>query len=162
MQTRPAWLQRAHGHLERGPLAGMPGEVLRFGVVGSAGFTTDAVLLMLLVQGLDWNPYAARLLSFLCGTALTWLLNRLFTFFRRAGANRRREYLRYLLVQSAGGAINLGVYSLVLGLLPPLELAPLMAMAAGSFSAMWLNFFGARHLAFDQGGTPAVGRSCAG
>lgn len=162
MHRRSPWLQRAHRILECGPLAGMPGEVLRFGVVGSAGFTTDALLLMLLVQGLEWNPYAARLLSFLCGTALTWLLNRLFTFFRRAGENRRREYLRYLLVQTAGGAINLGVYSVVLPLLPPFELAPLLAMAAGSFSAMWLNFFGARYLAFDQDGKPAMGRSCAG
>lgn len=161
MQTRAPWLQKTHRWLERGPFAGLTGEVLRFGVVGSAGFTTDAVLLMLLVQGLDWNPYAARLLSFFCGTALTWLLNRLFTFFRRAGENRRREYLRYLLVQTAGGAINLGVYSLVLGLLPPLQLAPLLAMAAGSFLAMWLNFFGARYLAFDQGGEASIGKSCA-
>lgn len=161
MQTWPPWLHQAHRLLERGPLAGMPGEVLRFGIVGSAGFTTDAALLMLLVQEFDWNPYAARLLSFFCGTALTWLLNRLFTFFRRAGANRRREYLRYLLVQTAGGAINLGVYAAALRLLPPLESAPLIALAAGSFSAMWLNFFGARHLAFDQGGKPALGKSCA-
>ncbi|WP_462323214.1 GtrA family protein [Halochromatium sp.] len=162
MDSRALWLARAHRLLEWGPLSGLPGEVLRFGVVGGTGFMADAVLLMLLVQGFDCNPYLARLLSFLCGTALTWLLNRLFTFFRRAGRNRRREYLRYLLVQTVGGVINLGIYSALLGFLPPSSIAPLLAMAAGSFTAMWLNFFGVRYLAFDRDGKPAVGKSCAG
>ncbi|NEX15328.1 MAG: GtrA family protein [Halochromatium sp.] len=161
MQPHPRWLERAHRLLESGPLSGLTGEVLRFGVVGSAGFMTDATLLMLLVGGLDWNPYLARLLSFLCGTVITWLLNRLFTFFRRAGVNRRREYLRYLMVQAVGGAINLGIYSLVLSILPPMALVPLVAMAAGSFTAMWLNFFGARQLAFDRDGSAALAKSSA-
>jgi len=161
MHRHPRWLQRVHRLLESGPLSGLTGEVLRFAVVGGTGFMTDATLLMLLVEGFDWNPYLARLLSFLCGTVITWLLNRLFTFFRRAGLNRRREYLRYLLVQAVGGAINLGIYSLVLSTLPPMTLAPLLAMAAGSFTAMWLNFFGARQLAFDRDGSVALAKSSA-
>jgi putative flippase GtrA len=145
-------LARLREKLERGAPAGITGEFLRFGVVGASGFVLDAVLLLTLVQLFRWDPYVARVFSFLCGTALTWILNRLFTFFRRAGAKRRREYVRYLGVQVVSGALNLGVYATLLSLVPALQSSPLVALAAGSFCAMWPNFFGARHFAFDKGG----------
>ena len=102
---------------EGGRLAGLPGEIVRFGLVGTAGFLTDATVLTLLFQLLDWNPYGARRrLSFLCAIALTRLPNRFWVFFPRAGANRRRrEYLRYLPVQVIGGSQQNSLPSLLEG-----------------------------------------------
>jgi putative flippase GtrA len=144
-------------HLTQGE--GLPGELVRFGIVGSAGFATDATILSVLVYVFDWNPYYARLISFLTGTALTWVLNRVFTFFRRAGPNRVREYLRYLAVQIVGGTVNLGAYTAMLSVSTLAQRYLLIALAAGSGTAMFVNFLGSRSIAFDRGGRVCTNRA---
>jgi hypothetical protein len=77
------------------------------------------------------------------------------TFSRRAGQNRRREYLRYLAVTTVGVLINFSVYAAVLYLQPWFEAYPVVPLAAGSLVAMTFNFAGVRWLAFDSGGDQA-------
>ena len=136
-------------------LYGIPVEVIRFGLVGTLGFMTDASVLTLLVRVAGWGPYESRPTSFLAAITLTWSLNRVFTFYQRAGTNRRREYGRYLLVQLVGALINFAVYVVVLQSYPALERYPVLPLAAGAIVAMSFNFVGVRWFAFDRGGQAA-------
>jgi putative flippase GtrA len=129
--------------------------MLRFAMVGTVGFVTDASLLTALVHLAGWGPYESRPVSFVVAISVTWLLNRVFTFARRAGPDRRREYLRYVAVQGVGVSINFAVYAALLSALPPLMNYPAVALAAGSLAAMTFNFVGVRWLAFDGGGAQA-------
>lgn len=141
--------------MHRGAHYGISGEVIRFGLVGTLGFMTDASVLTFLVRVVGWGPYESRPISFLAAISLTWTLNRIFTFYQRAGSNRRREYGRYLAVQLVGALVNFAVYAAVLLWYPALERYPALPLAAGSIVAMSFNFVGVRWFAFDRGGQAA-------
>jgi putative flippase GtrA len=130
-------------------------EAWRFGVVGTVGFLVDAAVLSWLVQWQGWGPVEARGLSFPLAVTATWALNRRFTFTSRAGADRKREYGRYFVVQTIGALINLGVYLAVIAAVPPIAAWPVLPLAAGAGVAMVFNFVASRHLAFT-GCEPAV------
>lgn len=123
-------------------------ELLRFGAVGLVGFAIDAAVLTWLVTVQDWGLVEARVLSFALAVTATWYLNRRLTFRHRASARRGREYGRYFAVQTVGAAINLGVYVLVVAVLPALAEAPALPLAVGSGTAMVFNFLASRHFAF--------------
>ncbi|MFZ1416440.1 MAG: GtrA family protein [Defluviicoccus sp.] len=123
-------------------------EALAFAVVGSIGFGVDAGGLVLLFHALDWGHYASRGASFLVAVTVTWYLNRTWTFAKRGGGNKRREYSVYFLVQVVGACINGAVYALGLALSPAMQAFPLLALACGSIVAMAFNFLATRRLAF--------------
>ncbi|MBP8023911.1 MAG: GtrA family protein [Chromatiaceae bacterium] len=123
-------------------------EILFFGMTGGIGFLIDAGVLTWLVQVQGWGLYSARALSFAAAVTVTWYLNRSFTFAKRASTGRTREYGRYFGVQAMGALINLGVYVLVIALLPATGTIPVIPLAMGSGVGMIFNFVGARHFAF--------------
>lgn len=125
-------------------------EALSFAKVGGIGFGVDAAILTLLVSGLGWGHYGARAISFAAAVSVTWYLNRRWTFARRASADRRREYSRYFAVQTVGAAINLGIYSVCIELLPVLGTYPVIPLAIGAGVAMVFNFLASRHFAFRR------------
>ncbi len=114
-------------------------------MVGTIGFATDAAVLTLLVQHLDANAYAARLLSFVVAMTVTWALNRAFTF-RTAQPMSVREWLQYAALMALGAAINYGVFAAAYAAWPPARHMPWLAVAAGSLAAMFANFFSMRML----------------
>jgi len=81
-------------------VSGLRGEAWRFGAIGGVGFLVDASVLTWLVQRARLGLYESRALSFALAVTATWYLNRRFTFARRAGADRGREYGRYFAVQT--------------------------------------------------------------
>ena len=122
----------------------------RFALVGASGFVIDALVLLAgLAAGLD--PFTARLIAVLAAMSYTWLLNRSFTFGASPG-HPLREWLRYMVANGAGGAVNYGIYSLLLLLFAP-ALTPLVALCIASVLAMLVNYWsngrfvftGARH-----------------
>ncbi len=104
-----------------------------FTFVGGIGFMADASVLTLLVNGLNWGPYRARLCSFAVAVTLTWYLNRHWTFASQARNNKKIEYARYLTVQSIGALLNLGIYSICLETFPVMVTYPVLALAIGSW-----------------------------
>jgi len=136
------------------------GEAWRFAAIGIVGFLIDAGVLTWLVRMQQWGLYESRALSFALAVTATWYLNRRFTFSRRAGADRTREYGRYVAVQILGALINLGVYVVVVATVPAVGLYPVVPLAAGSAVAMIFNFVAARGFAFSgrTGGTPGLVR----
>ncbi len=120
----------------------------RFAVAGACGFATDAVVLSLLVHALHIDPHPARLGSFACALAVTWTINRLWTF--AGAAPRKRRLPLYVGVQLVGAALNLSAYSATLLLLPALERFPIVALAPAALAGLAVTFFGSKHIAFAR------------
>lgn len=125
--------------------------LLGFIVVGSIGFVVDAGVLTLLSQRFGVNLYVARLCSFVLACLATWILNRTFVFESdalSAGA-KKREYGRYFLVQTGGALLNLGVFSVLVALVPSLRSMPVIPLAVASGCALFFNFAGSRLWVFQ-------------
>jgi putative flippase GtrA len=139
-------------------LASLTREGLAFLVVGTLGFVAHAALLTALVRGVGIAPYPAWFPAFAVAVALTYLFNRGWTFRHRAGADRGREFSRYVLLQCLGAAINNAVYGFLLWLHPAFAAEPVLALAGGSVAAMLFNYVSARQLAFR--GRPGTAQHC--
>lgn len=117
----------------------------RFCLIGALGFAIDAVALFALVERFAIGPVPARVLSLLIAVTATWLLHRRFTF-RSTDPRRLAEWLRFLLVNGTGAAINFAVYVSVLVAFPGTP--ALLALVMGSAVALLANYWGARLVAF--------------
>ncbi len=125
----------------------MTTQLLRFGLVGVAGYAVDAGVLYAAL-GLGLGTSSGRLVSFLSAVMATWLLNRRFTFQpfldARAGDLLIQEWLKYLAAMSVGGVLNLCTYALIMASWVYHPALPALAVAAGSLVGMLANFAGAK------------------
>lgn len=122
--------------------------LVRFAFVGGVGFLVDATILTLLVNGMGYGHYASRVVSFTLAVTVTWLLNRRWVF--QAGSPTRREYSGYFVVQLSGAVINLGVYVLLIELVPQLAAIPVLPLAAGAAVALLSNFLLAQRFVYRR------------
>ena len=116
---------------------------------GTMGFVIDAVVLTALHNLGSVPLLPARLLSFGTAVTATWLLNRRYTFADRHWSPLLSEWLRYVLVNSVGATINLGIFFLVVGSWPAAPGQPVLALAVASLTALGVNFFGSKYVAFQ-------------
>jgi putative flippase GtrA len=124
-------------------------EISLFAVGGVFGLLIDAGVVQLLVGVQHWNPYLARVISFLLAATFTWWWNRRFTFSaRRSDRAAHAEWLHWLGLMSLGAVINYGVYALLLMRFASLHRWPAVAAAAGSALAALVNFATARGMLF--------------
>lgn len=131
-------------------------ELLLFAVSGVLGFVVDAGIVQALVRGLDFNPYGARVLSFLAAATTTWGFNRRYTFSGRSNGSRRGQLARYLVAMACGFALNYGAYALCLVLWPLVHEWPAIGVAAGSVAGAVVNFLSSKYLVFRPSGTGAT------
>lgn len=120
----------------------------RFALVGALGFVIDASILTLLVNVLGYGHYVSRAVSFTLAVTVTWWINRSWVF--QAGTPTSREYSGYFLVQMVGAVTNLGVYVLVIELVPGLAAMPVIPLAVGASVAMLVNFLLMRRLVYRR------------
>ena len=126
-------------------------EFLRFAVAGAAGFAVDAGLVLLLKAALGWQAIAARAPAFAAALIVTWLINRAWAFrHKRARRGMWAEFASYGAVQATGGAVNIGVYALVVTLFGDAPLQLLIALAAGAGTGLAVNYLGARRFVFGR------------
>jgi putative flippase GtrA len=119
----------------------------RFCLVGVAAFVVNAGLVEMLVQFL--GPVRSQMIAFPVAATAAWWLNRQYTF-GASGLAAHREWLQYVLANSAGWLINNGIY-LVLVVHCSLAYAhPFIAVAAGSISGLAANFFLSRRMVFKR------------
>jgi putative flippase GtrA len=123
-------------------------QFLWFGTVGAAGFAVDVAVLYGSLWGLGLGYLSARLLSFLTAATFTWYLNRSLTFADCDRSSPRRQLMRFLAVNSLGGALNFLVYGIAMLGFTGDAWRPLLAVAMGSISGLALNFFASRRLVF--------------
>jgi putative flippase GtrA len=119
-------------------------QVLRFGIVGLAGFLVDAVVLLFMVRVMHVSPFAGRLVSAPTAIVFTFVCNRLWSFSSSTRGSTVSLFLSYLSTQGIGFVCNLAVYFAVLLLFPN----PVAALALSSAAAMTLNYLGARLIVF--------------
>ncbi len=122
-------------------------KLLRFGIVGTAGFLIDAAVLLLLLKATPLGPFLARLVAITVALVCTWFLNRSFTF----GASRHSiavEGFRYGSVGITSAVVNYLLYSALLISAP--MLTPFAALAFASIAAMAFSFFGYSRFVFRR------------
>lgn len=121
--------------------------LLRFAVVGGAGFLVDASMLALLLTFTPISAIPARALAILTALAATWYLNRRFTF----GASRYsviREGFRYGSVGLTSALVNYLIFTGLLLTIPTLN--PFAALVFSSIAAMGFSFFGYSRFVFRR------------
>lgn len=129
-------------------------EIGLFLLGGLGGLVIDAGIVQILVSFGHWNPYLARLLSFLLAATFTWWWNRRYTFAaRHSGRSPRAEWLHWMALMGLGALVNYGVYALLLLNYPVLHRWPAVAVAAGAGLAALVNFSTARRVLFRHPGT---------
>jgi putative flippase GtrA len=119
-----------------------------FGVIGTIGFLTDAVMLTLLHNLLGAGVLPARLCSFAVAVTVTWSLNRRLTFPGRDDDRALRQWLRYSAVNGVGALLNLAVFLYLIYRIPDFAAVPLIPLAVASLIAMVFNFFASKYIAF--------------
>jgi putative flippase GtrA len=122
----------------------------RFALVGTGGFVVDtAMLYAMLALGL--GLYSGRAVSYLCAATFTWFGNRTITFAeaRASGAkNVAAEWLRFVVTNLGGGAVNYTVYALLVTYSDVVRAYPVLGVGAGALSGLTVNFFASRWLVF--------------
>lgn len=124
-------------------------QFLRFGMVGVAGFAVDASVLAAALT-IGAGVYGGRVLSYVAAASVTWALNRLWTF-RDRTSGRVGQWARFLAVNALGGAVNYGVYALMVLQHGSRSVAfAVFAAAVGSLCGLAFNFLLSRRLVFRQ------------
>jgi putative flippase GtrA len=115
--------------------------------VGGLGFLLDVSVFQALFM-VGYGPIASRFVSAGAAITLTWYLNRRHVFRTAQTSRSGPEYARYLVIQSAGLVVNLGIYLALLNSVQALREVPVIALCGGALVAITFNFLGARYWAF--------------
>ncbi|SEI80467.1 GtrA family protein [Frateuria terrea] len=122
-----------------------------FAIGGVLGLVVDAGTVQALVVWGGWNPYLARVLSFLLAATVTWAWNRRHTFAHRdSGHSAAAEWLHWLALMGVGACVNYAIYAALLLAFEPLRRWPALPAAAGSAVAALVNFSTARGVLFRR------------
>jgi len=114
-------------------------QLFRFCVVGAIAFVVDAGVVQALVAGAGWDPLLARVVSYLLAATTAWVLNRRFTF-GAGSAPVHHEYAKYLLLNTAGGAVNYATYAAMVLSFDLVRTMPWIGVAFGSVAGLVVNF----------------------
>jgi putative flippase GtrA len=127
-------------------------QFIKFGMVGIIGFFVDSYALYGFMDFLGLDLYVGRLASYLVAATATWALNRIFTFQSSKGnySNKRKQWGKFLLVNSIGGFVNYGVYAFLVSIYAVFTSFPVLAIAVGSISGLFFNFFLSRKIVFQN------------
>lgn len=122
-----------------GPPSALHSQLFRFCVAGAIAFVVDAGVVQALVVGAEWNPYLARVVSYLMAATTAWVLNRRFTF-GGSSAPIHHEYAKYLLLNTAGGLVNYATYAAMVLAFDLVRAMPWIGVAFGSVAGLVVNF----------------------
>lgn len=81
-------------------------QFLKFGVVGAISFCIDYGILMLLSQGLGWDPVLSAGISFTASVIFNYLASMRYVFTHRDDMSRGREFVIFVVLSVIGLGIN--------------------------------------------------------
>jgi putative flippase GtrA len=119
-----------------------------FAVVGVVGFVVDASVVWMAIHWLKIGPYVARIGSYLAAATVTWWLNRTFTF--RSTSPAQSEFVKFLIGNSLGAALNFAIYSAIIAFFGAANWLPVAAVAAGSLAGLCVNFVVSSNFVFQR------------
>jgi len=124
---------------------------LRFALVGASGFVVDTTVLILLFEVAAVELMLARSIAFVVAASSNWILNRHFTFTDACRAGRKSsQWLRFLASAILSAIPNLGIFYLLMLLLPQVLPAILFAMCCGILAGYVCNYQLARLWVFKS------------
>ncbi len=121
----------------------------RFLVVGTIGFSVDAILLLAL-DALGGGPYFSRAVSFPTAMLVTWLLNRSWTFSGHQSDDRTKELARYVTVNCLAAVANIGAYTIAIETVPLLRNYLIIPLGLGAIAGLFVNYTGMKLFVFAQ------------
>ena len=130
--------------------SGIADQFPRFFLVGFLAFATDAIILQTLVSFAAWDAYWARVPSALSAIAVSWVLNRRYTFKLSSTHPKLRSIVNHVTATGIGLAVNLLVYWSCIALIPGLQPYPVVALALGSAVGLFINYLLAKYWVFHQ------------
>lgn len=123
-------------------------QFVRFSIVGAVGFLVDASILYAILHGSSLGPYSSRVFSYLIAATTTWYLNRIFTFKGLSNSPPRQQWAKFVFVNVFGGAVNYGVFAILIALKTQYLSEPILAVAIGSIAGLVFNFTLSRSFVF--------------
>ena len=123
-------------------------QFVRFALVGILGFAVDASVLTLLLTA-HIGLLSSRCLSYVSAASCTWLLNRRWTF-NDSRSSPARQWARFLAANSCGGAVNYGVYAVLVLHWNTSIIFPVVAVAIGSICGLAINFLLSKYVVFEM------------
>ena len=121
-----------------------------FAMIGGIGFVVDGGFLTLLNSVFEFDLIPSRVASFSAAVTVTWFLNRRRTFADRKDPRAAREWGRYVVVNSIGAALNMGIFFWLVHHYSSLAKIPLVPLAIASSIALVFNFLASKHIAFRR------------
>lgn len=115
-----------------------------FAFAGGIAFIVDASILSLII-GLGMRAEFARLVSFIFAVAVTWYLNRSFTF-QTTEKPSLREFFSYLLAMSLGLVLNYAVFVVAINISYLAQNFPALALIPATLAGMIVNFVTSRSI----------------
>ncbi len=122
-------------------------QFFRFGVIGTLGFVWDTLVVYSTAPFV--GLYFAGVISYIIAGSINWMLNRIWTYRHVPHGAMHRQAAMFLLVNSAGFLLNRGIYFTLIATQPFCHAHPVVPIAAGGVSAMFVNFFLSRRLVFQ-------------
>jgi putative flippase GtrA len=125
-------------------------EIISFAGVGTVGFVLDAAIVWVLINYAAVSPILAKLMAFPCAVTVTWLLNRNSTFKANQQTNYLKEWFLYIQINSIGTLANNLSFIVLVSINTFLYETPIIAVAIGSISGMFFNYFGSKFWVFKE------------
>jgi putative flippase GtrA len=115
--------------------------VLRFGIVGAAGYVVNAAALWLVLHLFALDKYTSYVPAFLVAVTFTWWGNRVLTFHEHAAReNLLVEWARFIAANLIGFFANWALYSALVACAPRPLNNVFVAQIAGTLFGMIFNF----------------------
>ena len=135
-------------------------KLVRFGIVGGAGFFVNEAALLVASAGFHLGDHAAWLFGFAVSVTFTWWGNRTITFHEHKSQGHKgiaAEWARFVATNSFGALANFLIYSALIAWAPwPLNVRYL-ALFFGVLVGLVFNFTLSKKLVFrHKAGDPAA------
>ncbi len=123
--------------------------IIRFGLVGGAGYFVNAAALWVVLHLLPLDKYTSYVPAFLVAVTFTWWGNRVLTFHEHAAReNLFVEWARFVAANLLGFLANWALYSAMVALAPRPLNNVFIAQIAGTLFGMIFNYTMSKRFVF--------------
>lgn len=130
---------------------------LRFCLVGAIAAIVDMAVVEAMIRVAGFDPYSARIASYLAAATTAWALNRRITFTDCDTGSPLAQWARYLGTNLAGALINYAVYALLVSGVVGWHVPAFVAVAIGSLAGLAINFAASSRFVFRRPRPQGVG-----